>query len=94
VFDEKGEPQTVRYHFVNAMLLNEVQRQAHRIEAQQREIETVHRDMEVRQRENAALAAEVRRTSGAARQIDALTARLEELERALGAGARAQLASQ
>ena len=27
VFDEQGKPQTVRYHFVNAMLLNEVQKQ-------------------------------------------------------------------
>jgi hypothetical protein len=31
--DEKGEPNTVYYHFVNAMLLNEVQRQHRRIEA-------------------------------------------------------------
>src|SRR6185295_15182779 len=96
VFDEKGEPQTVRYHFVNALLLNEVQRQARRaeaqqreIEAQRREIEAQRRDMVAQQRENAALAAEVRRVSGEARQIDALTARLVELEKAVGAGAEA-----
>jgi Chaperone of endosialidase len=30
-FDGEGRPQTVRYHFVNAMLLNEVQKQHGRI---------------------------------------------------------------
>ncbi len=93
VFDEKGEPQTVRYHFVNAMLLNEVQRQARRVEAQQREIEAQRRDIEAQQRVNAALAAEVHRVSVEAQQVGSLTARLVELERALGAGAGAQLVS-
>jgi hypothetical protein len=37
VFDENGQPQTVRYHFVNAMLLNEVQRQHAQIEALKQE---------------------------------------------------------
>jgi len=87
VFDEKGQPQTVRYHFVNALLLNEVQRQARRVEAQQREIDAQRRALETERRESAALAAEVRRMSAQARQIDALTARLVELEQALGAGA-------
>jgi hypothetical protein len=35
VFDKDGVPQTVRYHFVNAMLLNEVQKQRQLVEAQQ-----------------------------------------------------------
>ena len=83
VYDENGQPQTVRYHFVNAMLLNEVQRQARQAEAQQHDIDAL-------QRENAALAAEVRRMSGEARQIDSLTARLVELEKALGAGTEAR----
>ena len=83
VFDENGQPQTVRYHFVNAMLLNEVQRQARQAAAQQHDIDAL-------QRENAALAAEVRRMSGEARQIDSLTARLVELEKALGAGTEAR----
>jgi len=39
VFDQDGKPQTVRYHFVNAMLLNEVQKQERLIEAQQRKNE-------------------------------------------------------
>ncbi len=36
VFDKDGAPQTVRYHFVNAMLLNEVQKQRQMIEEHQR----------------------------------------------------------
>src|SRR5260370_7152759 len=39
VFNQEGQPETVRYHFVNAMLLNEVQKQRRLIEAQQRENE-------------------------------------------------------
>ena len=37
VFDKDGLPQTVRYHFVNAMLLNEVQKQHGQIEALKQE---------------------------------------------------------
>jgi hypothetical protein len=33
-YGEDGQPQTVRYHLVNAMLLNEVQKQRRRLEAQ------------------------------------------------------------
>ncbi|HXK09625.1 MAG TPA: tail fiber domain-containing protein, partial [Vicinamibacteria bacterium] len=36
--DESGTPQTVRYHFVNALLLNEVQKQRRQLEAQEAEI--------------------------------------------------------
>jgi hypothetical protein len=36
VFDKDGAPQTVRYHFVNAMLLNEVQKQRQLVEEQQK----------------------------------------------------------
>jgi hypothetical protein len=36
VFDKDGVPQTVRYHFVNAMLLNEVQKQRQLIEERKR----------------------------------------------------------
>jgi len=39
VFDKDGVPQTVRYHFVNAMLLNEVQKQQSIIARQQAEIQ-------------------------------------------------------
>jgi hypothetical protein len=37
-YDEEGQPRAVRYHFVNAMLLNEVQRQRGRIAALEAEI--------------------------------------------------------
>jgi hypothetical protein len=36
VFDKDGAPQTVRYRFVNAMLLNEVQKQRRLVEEQQK----------------------------------------------------------
>jgi hypothetical protein len=36
VFDKDGVPQTVRYHFVNAMLLNEVQKQRQLVEEQRK----------------------------------------------------------
>jgi len=36
IFDNNGVAQTVRYHFVNAMLLNEVQKQRRMIEEQQK----------------------------------------------------------
>jgi hypothetical protein len=39
VFDKDGVPQTVRYHFVNARLLNEVQEQRSTIARQQAEIQ-------------------------------------------------------
>jgi len=39
VFDKDGVPQTVRYHFVNARLLNEVQKQRSTIARQQAEIQ-------------------------------------------------------
>jgi hypothetical protein len=87
VYDEHGAPQTVRYHFVNALLLNEVQRQARQAETQQREIEAQRRAIDAQQRENAALAAQVRRMSGEAQEIDELKARLVQLEKAIGAGA-------
>ncbi len=41
VFGQDGQPQTVRYHFVNAMLLNEVQKQHMQIEAQARQIQAL-----------------------------------------------------
>jgi hypothetical protein len=37
-YDKDGTPQTVRYHLVNAMLLNEVQKQRKQLEAQEAEI--------------------------------------------------------
>lgn len=53
-YDQEGAPQAVRYHFVNAMLLNEVQKQRRQLEAQETEIrelrmrESKVRDLEAR----------------------------------------------
>ena len=38
-YDKDGVPQMVRYHFVNAMLLNEVQKQRRLVEEERRENE-------------------------------------------------------
>jgi ABC-type hemin transport system substrate-binding protein len=67
VYDEKGQPQTVRYHFVNAMLLNEVQKQARQIA----QLTEQTRQVAEQAREMAQLSKET---------IDALTARVAQLE--------------
>jgi len=70
-YDDEGRPQSVRYHFVNAMLLNEVQKQAGQLAAQKAQITQ--------------LAEQTRQVVEQARQIEALTARLTQLESALAA---------
>jgi|SRR6185295_3732137 len=45
VFDQEGQPQTVRYHFVNAMLLNEVQKQRRTAEDQREAIERQEQEL-------------------------------------------------
>jgi Chaperone of endosialidase len=54
-YDEQGRPAAVRYHFVNAMLLNEVQKQNTRIEA----LETRQAGMEALQTEVATQRAQI-----------------------------------
>ena len=41
VFDAEGQPETVRYHFVNAMLLNQVQKQQSRIQDLEARLQTL-----------------------------------------------------
>jgi len=67
VYDDKGQPQTVRYHFVNAMLLNEVQKQARQIA----QLTEQTRQVAEQAREMAQLNKET---------IDTLTARVAQLE--------------
>jgi trimeric autotransporter adhesin len=57
VFDKDGVPQTVRYHFVNAMLLNEVQKQRQLIEEHQRANEAQQSTIALQQAEIQDLAA-------------------------------------
>jgi hypothetical protein len=69
VHDDKGQPQTVRYHFVNAMLLNEVQKQARQIGTQAEQIET----------QKAQIAAQTQRIEEQARQLTWLTEQVAQL---------------
>jgi hypothetical protein len=43
IYDESGKPQAVRYNLVNAMLLNEVQRQQHQIAALTERLDAIER---------------------------------------------------
>ena len=43
---KNGDVETVQYHKINAMLLNEVQKQHRRLEEQHRQIETQRADLE------------------------------------------------
>jgi len=70
VFDKDGQPETVRYHFVNAMLLNEVQKQRQLLVAQQRANDDQQRAIE-----------EQKKTIGQQQaEIQDLAARLAKLE--------------
>ena len=59
LFGEDGTPQTVRYHFVNAMLLNEVQKQRQLVEEQQKTNEEQNNTIARQQEEIQDLAARV-----------------------------------
>jgi hypothetical protein len=65
VFDKDGTPQTVRYHFVNAMLLNEVQKQRQLIEEQQKTNEEQHKTIARQQAEIQDLAARLAKLEAA-----------------------------
>jgi hypothetical protein len=78
VYDDKGRPQTVRYHFVNAMLLNEVQKQARQITAQRQQLSEQGRQIET-------LTSQARQVNAQTQQIEALTGRLVQLEATVSA---------
>ncbi|MFI5058784.1 MAG: tail fiber domain-containing protein [Candidatus Acidiferrales bacterium] len=84
VFDKDGVPQTVRYHFVNAMLLNEVQKQRQLIEEEQKANEERQREIEKQRQlvENQRRANEEQQSTIARQQaeIQDLAARLAKLE--------------
>jgi hypothetical protein len=71
LFDKDGKPQTVRYHFVNAMLLNEVQKQ-------RRLIETQRKDNEEQKSLNAA---QQKQLAAQQRQIETQQTQLEALQK-------------
>ena len=55
VYDEAGLPYTVKYHVMAPMLLNEMQKQQHTIEAQRHENQTQEKKIQAQQLELAAL---------------------------------------
>ncbi len=57
VYDKDGAPETVRYHFVNAMLLNAVQKQQRAIQRQQSTIDQQQSTIDQQQTEIRDLAA-------------------------------------
>jgi chromosome segregation ATPase len=75
----------VRYHFVNAMLLNEVQKQERQIDAQRQQLAEQARQMGEQAKQIAGLTTQARRTSLEVQQLDALTARLAQLEATVSA---------
>jgi hypothetical protein len=81
VYDKDGAPQTVRYHFVNAMLLNEVQKERQLLDEQQ---STIARQQAAIQGLNQKLEEEIRQKdaqiSAQQRQMAALEARLARVE--------------
>jgi hypothetical protein len=78
-YDPKtGQPQTVAYHLVNAMLLNEVQKQ-HRLA---RETEKKIKALEEQTKELASLKEQVRELSGLKEQVRALSALVAQKQEA------------
>ena len=69
VYDGEGRPQTVRYHFVNAMLLNEVQKQ--------------HRQMQLQRKMIHSQAQEIARLRAQVVEISTMQTRLDALEAAV-----------
>src|SRR3954453_16657617 len=81
-FDGKGQAQTVRYHVVNMMLLNEVQRQEGALESQTTEIGTL-RALADRQRADLDQQKQLLAEQGARlRKLEALLARQDEAPKA------------
>jgi hypothetical protein len=86
VFDKDGTPETVRYHFVNAMLLNEVQKQRQQLEVQrqaneehQSEIEKQSKLVEVQRKLNEEQQSSIARQQAEIRDLAARLAKLEAL---------------
>lgn len=84
VYDSQGRANSVRYHFLTPMLLNEVQKQSRQI-AEQREL------ISAQARQITQLAEQARRVADQTRKIEALTARLTQIEAALDSAPRAEV---
>ena len=76
---QTGLPQTVAYHLVNAMLLNEVQKQHRHILAQDNRINTLADQNEALAEQNKGLAAELAALKQQNQELAALKAQVQEL---------------
>jgi hypothetical protein len=83
-YDEKGQPLTVRYHLVNALMLNELQKQSRRIAAQEQKIRGQAERIET-------LNAQIQKTTLQTQRLEALTARLAQVEALVGAQERGRI---
>jgi len=79
VFDKDGVPQTVRYHFVNAMLLNEVQKQRQLLDEHQRENEKQRQIVDEQRRLLDEQQSTIARQQAEIRSLAARLAKLEAL---------------
>jgi hypothetical protein len=77
IFDKDGRPETVRYHFVNAIVLNEVQKQRRLIEKQQRENEEQRTQNQSQQRQ---LGVQQQQIEALEQKLRAMMTRLEVVE--------------
>ncbi len=84
VYDEKGQPFTVKYHEMAPMLLNEMKKQRAIEEDQQRKIERQAGVIEAQQKE---MGIERQKVHADERQIAALTTRLARIETRVGGAA-------
>jgi small-conductance mechanosensitive channel len=77
---QTGRPQTVAYHLVNAMLLNEVQKQHHRIEAQDNQIKVLAEQNKAFAGELAALKQQNKELAALKTQVQELSALKEQFQ--------------
>ncbi len=90
---ENGEPETVAYHMLPAMLLNEVQKQARADQGRDRQTQGLASQLEPTDTEIATLQREVGALKQKLTKVDALAARLDALERQAHASRPERVAS-
>ncbi len=84
-YDPKtGQPQTVYYHLVNAMLLNEVQKHQHRIVEQDNRIFEQDKKLSALKEQNEELSAQVRELKDQNEELSVLKEQVRELSALVG----------
>jgi hypothetical protein len=76
-YDKTGKPQTVYYHLINAMLLNEVQKQHRQLQAETKALKTLHDTVSKQNKKLAALQQQQRLSAAQNRKLLARLAQLE-----------------